>query len=273
MAFIEEHLLAENMAGHILAYEMSATACRAATERVAGKPYASRLEMRSADVLKEDLPTGAFDLVFVQAAIHHFSEIEDMFRLMHRVLKPGGLIWYDEYIGPDHHIYDDHVNEVIAQINDCLAPRYRWNVLENRERVEGPKPSLEFMLQHDPSEGVHASRILPLTYRYFDVVHRQDYGGAVLRPFFTGILPNFDWSNDSDQTIGRLVILIEQMLTERGIIPSYHSAGGGRRLDVVRDPLTADEERRINYADWPGLARSTPEAPARRRWWGSKPSR
>ena len=66
MAFIEEHLLAEGMAEHIVAYEMSATACKAATERVADKPYAARLEMHSADVLGENLPDGSFDLVFVR---------------------------------------------------------------------------------------------------------------------------------------------------------------------------------------------------------------
>ncbi len=276
MAFIEEHLLAEGLAEHIVAYEMSPTACKAATERVADKPYAARLEMRSADVLGEDLPSGAFDLVFIQAAIHHFSAIEDMYRLMHRVLRPGGLLWFDEYIGPDHHIYDDQVNEVLDQINDCLASRYRWNVLEQRERTEGPKPSLEFMLQHDPSEGVHASRIMPLTYQYFDVVHRQDYGGAVLRPFFTGILPNFDWSNESDQTIGRLVILVEQLLTRNGIIPSYHSAVVGRRRDTIRETLTAEEERRINYADWRGVAPdpvAKAEPPRRWRDWRRRAGR
>lgn len=255
MAFIEEHLLAAGIVEHIVAYEMSPTAVQAALARVADKPYGARLEMRSGDVLKEDLPDGAFDMVFVQAAIHHFFEIEEMFKLFHRVLRPGGLLWFDEYVGPDHHMYDRHVMDIMNEMNGCLAPQYRQDALAKRERQSVPEPSLDFMMQHDPSEGVHASEILPLTYQYFDVLQRQDYGGAIMRPFFTGILPNFDWADPKDQTIARLIILYEQMLTRTSVIPSYHSIVLARRKDSISLPLPAAEKSRITYADW-----SMPEA-------------
>jgi hypothetical protein len=106
------------------------------------------------------------------------------------------------------------------------------------------------MLQHDPSEGVHSSRILPLTYQWFDLVHRADYGGTIMRPFFTGILPNFNWDDPKDQTVARLVILTEQLLTERGIIPHYNTSVVARRRDVPGPPLTAEEAARINYTGW-----------------------
>ena len=135
-------------------------------------------------------------------------------------------------------------------------------MLAKHTRTMVPRPSLEFMMGHDPSEGVHASRILPLTYQWFDVIHRQDYGGAIMRPFFTGILPNFDWADLRDQTVARLVILIEQMLTRQGVLPNYHTAVVGRRREQPLAPLTAEEERRINYADWPGLiAKVAPKPP------------
>ena len=213
-------------------------------------------------MLTEDLPTAGFDAVFVQAAIHHFDKIEAMYALMHRVLKPGGLLWFDEYIGPDHHMYEPEVLAIMDEVNDCLAPQYRWDVLAKHTRSMVPRPSLEFMMGHDPSEGVHASRILPLTYQWFDVIHRQDYGGAIMRPFFTGILPNFDWSDPRDQTVARLIILIEQMLTRQGVLPNYHTALVGRRREQPLPPLTAEEERRINYADWPGLIAKAAPKPA-----------
>ncbi|WP_158743143.1 class I SAM-dependent methyltransferase [Acidisphaera sp. L21] len=255
MAFIEEHLARAGFAGHILAYEMSRSAITAAKERVAGQPYADRLELRSGDVLTEDLQTAGFDVVFVQAAIHHFFDIEAMFQLMHRVLKPDGLLIYDEYIGPDHHIYDDHVVAVMDRINACLSPAYRWDHLAKHERQGVPKPDLQWMLQHDPSEGVHASQILPLTHRYFDVIDRRDYGGSIMRPFFTGILPNFDWTDPKDQTVGRLVVLMERLLVEKGAVPSYQTAVVARRRATILPPLSEAEAARINYADW------TPPAP------------
>ena len=268
MAFTEEHLLRSNYAQHIVAYEMSRTACDRATARLTEAGLGDRIEMRSTDVLDDDLPGGSFDAVFVQAAIHHFDRIGDMFAMMHRVLKPGGLLVYDEYVGPDLHIWDDHVIAIMDQINDCLAPRYRkdWNV--DAIRVTGPRPSREWMMEHDPSEGVHASDILPLTYQWFDIVDRSDYGGTVLRPVFSGLLPNFDWTDPKDQTVARLIILLEQLLVRNSVVPSYHTSVVARRRPVPRASLTEAERARIGYADWPGLpeAAAAPPESAPRSW-------
>lgn len=269
MAFTEEDLVRKNYAGHVLAYEMSRSAVAAARARLDATEYGHRIELRSGDVLAENLPDAAFDAVFVQAAIHHFDRIEEMFALMHRVLRPGGLLVYDEYVGPDHHLYHPEVLAIMDEIDACLAPAYRRDVLAGHTRTGVPKPSLEWMLRHDPSEGVHASRILPLTYQWFDVLDRADYGGTVMRPFFTGILPNFDWEDPKDQTVARLVVLVEQLLLRHGVIPHYHTSVVARRREQPRPPLAEAEAARIAFTGWtepqPPAPPSPPPAGALRR--------
>ncbi len=250
MAFVEEMLLSRGYAERIIAYEASENACDAAMQRIRGTSVEGRLEMRCADVLKANLPDGAFDLVFVQAAIHHFERIDDMFALMHRVLKPDGLLLYDEYVGPDHHQYSPEVMEVLNLLNDCLGSPYKFDTLANAPRERMPEPNLDWMIAHDPSEGVHASRILPLTYQWFDVLKRFDYGGTLLRPFFTGILRNFNWDDAKDQTVARLIILIEQLLLKEGVIPTYHTHIVARRRAAPLPPLSAEQEARIGFAGW-----------------------
>ncbi len=262
MAFTEEHLLSLGAAESIVAYEMSRVACEAASARVAGKPYGGKLEMRATDVLEDELADSSYDVVFVQAAIHHFERIDEMFALMHRVLKPDGLLIFDEYIGPDHHLYHAEVMAVMNEINDCLAPSYRWDVLSGQTRAQVPIPSLEWMLGHDPTEGVHASRILPLTYQWFDVIDRSDYGGTIMRPFFTGILPNFEWTDPKDQTVARLIVLIEQLLTRSGILPHYHTSVVARRRDTPLAPLHDAEIARIAHAGWQ-LSQVAPPRPTK----------
>jgi SAM-dependent methyltransferase len=272
MAFIEEHLLRQNFAQHIVAYEMSGTAVERATARFAEAGLSDRIEMRAADVLEDNVPSGSFDVVFVQAAIHHFDRIDDMFALMHRVLRPGGLLVYDEYVGPDFHVWHPEVVAVMDEIHECLAPQYRWDTNSNGIRETGPRPSREWMLQHDPSEGVHASRILPLTYQWFDVIDRADSGGTIMRGFFSGLLPNFDWNDPKDQTVARLIVLIEQLLTRHSVLPHYQTSVVARRRDTPLPPLTDEQAARIGYADWPGLPDPSPapqekpaEAPSARR--------
>ena len=253
MAFSEEWLIKCGFVENVLAFESSAVAAEAVRARVANAGLDRKIEIRSSDVLKADLKDGQFDLVFVQAAIHHFFKIEEMFELMHRVLKPGGLLIFDEYVGPDHHMYGQDVMDLMDEVNDCLAPRYRWDTLRSEERQSVPRASMEWMLEMDPSEGVHSSRILPLTYKYFDVEYRGDYGGTFMRPFFVGILPNFNFAEEKDQTVARLIMLVEELLTRYGVIPHYHTRIVARRRDKPLDESALTDVDRMTYADWPGI--------------------
>jgi hypothetical protein len=162
---------------------------------------------------------------------------------------------YDEYIGPDHHMYEQEVLDILDEIDSCLAEEYRWDALRRQTRRGAPKPSLEWMLATDPSEGVHSSLILPLTYQYFEVIFRRDYGGTVMRPFFTGILPNFDFDDPKDQTIARLIIKMEDFLLRSGTIPHYHTMLVGRKLQTPLGREEIPDPERINFVDWAGFER------------------
>lgn len=253
MAFSEEWLVAQGFARHVVAYEGSSVAVEAARTRLRAVGLGDKIEMRCGDVMMDAIAPSSFDVVFVQAAIHHFYEIEKMFALIHSALRPDGLLIYDEYIGPDHHQYEPDVMAIMDEINECLSKDLRWDAIRKETRGSVPRATLEWMLDMDPSEGVHSSRILPLSYKYFDVVYRGDYGGTIMRPFWVGVLPNFDFEDKKDSTIARLIILIEDLLTRYGIIPHYHTRVVGKKLAVPRQDITEDQEQRINYSDWKGL--------------------
>jgi SAM-dependent methyltransferase len=250
MAYAEEWLVKQGFVQHILAYESSHVAVDATRARLLAAGLEDKIEIRCKDVRKDDVTAGSFDAVFVQAAIHHFYEIEEMFQLFHHALNPDGLLIYDEYVGPDHHLYEPLVMEISDEINDCLSDDLRWDALRRETRSCVPRATLDWMLNMDPSEGVHSSRILPLTYKYFHVVYRGDYGGTIMRPFWVGILPNFDFSEDKDSTIARLIVLIEDLLTRYGVIPHYHTRIVGRRRSIPRKDLTQAEENQTNYNNW-----------------------
>ena len=246
----EEHMLSRGFAERVIAYDMSAEAIAAARRRLDATPWGPRIELRCGDPLADGLPTGAFDVLLVEAAIHHFVRIDEMFELMHRVLKPTGLLVYDEYVGADHHQHPPELIALLDRVNACLAPAYRRDFESGVPRENVGATPLEWMLEYDPTEGVHASRILPLTYQYFEVVERRDYGGAILRPFFSRILTNWDFSNPKDQTIARLIILLEQELTRLGAIPTHQTLVVARPRARVLRPLADAATGRIGYVGW-----------------------
>lgn len=247
--FAEQGFIDDDLVEEILGFEMSDVAVKSANDRFSEASISHRIKLIAGDARDADLPDEYFDVVFVQAAIHHFFEIEDMFRLIHRVLKKDGLLIYDEYVGPDHHIFEPEVLAVGDEINEALSDRYRFDSLRGAMRTEVPRPSLEWMLAFDASEGVHASQILPLTYKYFDVTYRGDYGGALMRSMMPGILLNFDFDDDKDQTIARLILLIEEMLMRDGKLPNYHTrvVGKKRLIPLCDEDVNAE---RINYSNW-----------------------
>lgn len=249
--------------GYVLeavAYEQSEVAVAKANERLASENLSDRLKVICGDVREANLADNSFDVVMVQAAIHHFFDIEEMFQLMHRVLKPDGILIYDEYVGPDHLLFDDKTLDFMDGIDACLAPHYRRSTLLGGEVREGvARPTLEQMVTMDPSEGVHASLILPLTYKYFDVIDRRDYGGTFLRPFFTGILQNFDFDDPRDQTIARLIVHMEDVFLSNSLIQHSHSIVVATPRVEVRN-LEPSDVGRIAFDDWKGVS---PEAPVR----------
>jgi SAM-dependent methyltransferase len=250
LAFFEEWLAICGHVETIDAFELSEVAVASAKARLAAAGLADRVRMNAGDVLKADLKPGSYDLVVVQAAIHHFFEIEEMFAFMHGMLKPGGLLFFDEYVGPDHMQYEPEVQAIMNQMDDCLAEQYRFDHIVQSQRTSPPYATVEQMVEMDASEGVHASEILPLTYRYFDVEYRGDYGGTIMRPFFTGILPNFDFEDARDQTIARLLILIEKLSIENRLVPNHHTRIVARRRETLHDPFGPEDKARMVFSGW-----------------------
>ena len=254
LASVEEWFVLCGFVQNCIAFEMSEAAVARGRERIASAGLADRLDLRAGDARDAGLTDGSFDVVFVQAAIHHFFEIEDMYAFMHRMLRPGGLLVFDEFVGPDRLILDHDTMTLMDEVFACLAPEYRREYPTGDLREKVLRPTIEQMIAMDPSEGVHSSKILPLTYQYFDIIERRDYGGTFMRPMFTGILPNFDFDNPKDQTVARLIILIEDILLREGKIPNCQTRVVARRRDIPRPPLNAEDASRLSYADWRGLS-------------------
>ena len=143
MAWSEQALAKGGYAEKIIAYEMSNVAVKKGREHIRAAGLDFILDLRCGDVLKAGIAPNSFDVVYVQAALHHFFNIEEMFEFMHRVLKPGGLLMFDEYIGPDMHQYDDLVMQICNLLNAALDERLRCNALHDGQiREVVPKATL-----------------------------------------------------------------------------------------------------------------------------------
>ena len=55
----------------------------------------------------QNLKTNNYDAVFNFAILHHATEIDDALKKLSQCLKPDGLMFNEEYVGPARNQYSD----------------------------------------------------------------------------------------------------------------------------------------------------------------------
>ncbi len=125
-----------------------------------------------------------------------------------RSLRPGGLLFLDEYMGPSRSEWSDAEWGFARSAFDALP-----DDLKNRAELAIPLP------MDDPSESVRSSTILPTARRLFEVLEDRPYGGNLL--WF--VFPCLDMARlreDDTRVLSRLIAL-EDHLLEAGFVDSY----------------------------------------------------
>ena len=223
--------------------------------RLAAEGGHGGLQYEVADINRLELESNSFDLVLAVGALHHMSELAHVIEEVHRALKPGGLLVANEYVGPDRWQVTPRQYELInAAIHlippdlrerreenywpgwlwpltkleprlarsrlNLLAPVHALRRLLGRRHAFGrlydPPPAWYWRLR-DPSEGVHASRILSLIEQRFDEVDVRPYNGSILyfaldQAFFR----RYDESDPRHRRTLELLFEIEREMTSIG---------------------------------------------------------
>lgn len=133
-----------------------------------------------ADFNALELPPEAFDAAFFQQSIHHVADLEGCLATVSRSLRPGGLLYLDEYVGPSRHEWNRellaHADVALAELPADVVRHGRLRILIGQRRKRVPAP----VDWRDPSEAIRSSEILRCVREYFDIVHQRDYGGNLL---------------------------------------------------------------------------------------------
>jgi GT2 family glycosyltransferase/SAM-dependent methyltransferase len=177
------------------------------------------LHYHVADLERLELPEASCDLVFGFQSIHHVNDLDRLFQMVRRALRPGGVFHLHEYVGPDRFQWTDaqltHMNGFLQTLPE------RYNRLPNGI-VRGPRerPRAADVIACDPSEAIRSSQIIPTLEKHFRLLARRDLGGALLHIGLSDIAQNFDLENPVDMAyLGRFFALEDQLMAE-GVIGS-----------------------------------------------------
>jgi|SRR5271165_1012793 len=165
-------------------------------------------------------PVGQFDLVIARDVLHHITRLEALCDAFEELLRPGSLLYVDEYVGPARFQWTDKQLEIIGRLLDRLSPPLVADVVEpalgSRRRAQ--RPTVESMIATDPSESVRSDEIMGILDAHFDLVERRPYGGAVFHQLFNRITGNFEGNDD----LVRTLMEIDFLLCDEGVLETNY---------------------------------------------------
>jgi 2-polyprenyl-3-methyl-5-hydroxy-6-metoxy-1,4-benzoquinol methylase len=207
------------------AIDISSKAIEQAKTYAAEAGLSDRLSYAAVDLEHETLAENHYDAIFGISSIHHVKDLEGLFRQCHRALKPGGLFFLEEYVGPSRFQTDAETVLKINELLKFLPEYYRKSVyLEGRPRDTYENTPLSWFDENDPSEAVRSEEIIPLLSERFDIIEYRPYGGALLHMLLSGTAGNFDPTVASDVALLRVIALTEVWLEKAGALKSDFAA-------------------------------------------------
>jgi SAM-dependent methyltransferase len=207
-----------------------------------GKQLAQKLRLtdkvtfHKGDAFEMVTRRASFDIVHWNNSLHHMMNVDQAVQWSHNILRKGGLFYMDDFIGPSRFQWSDRMLEIATRVHTALPVKYliqppwsnkKTDLLKNtlkkiinkifpsRYIVKPPaRPTVQSMIDRDPSEAADSERILDSVKKYFPSAEIMVTGGAVYHLALNQILYNFD--EDKDKTLLELLLIIDDLCSEQG---------------------------------------------------------
>ncbi len=224
---LEKHVLSLGAEISFHSIDLSSEAIAKARARLKGAP----IFFEVCDVNEASFEPESYNVVFFASSLHHVDNLERVLTEVEKALLPGGLLIFNEYVGPSKFQWEKDQLRVINDVLQSLYPRYAKDLRKGfgyKRRVY--VPPVDGSGLDSPFEAIRSEEILPLVREKFDMVEDQPYGGALLHPLLDGIAGNFAMDREEDlEVLGRLCDL-EMDLESSGLIGSdFHAAAARKR--------------------------------------------
>jgi 2-polyprenyl-3-methyl-5-hydroxy-6-metoxy-1,4-benzoquinol methylase len=208
----------------ICGWDLSESRIAAARMRAQDAGLQAVLRFEVGDVYEVLAGEGSHDVVVCEHALHHFSPLDEIVSRIEAVLRPGGLLLVDDFVGPSRYQWSDRQIEAVNYLLGLLPRRLKveWGGTTMKRPIF--RPSRLRMVLLDPSEASESSRILALLESRFDVLERRDYGGALLHLLLGGIAHHFCGDDELAARFLRVCCEVEELLEASGDIRSDFAA-------------------------------------------------
>lgn len=208
----ERSVIDNGLCRQIDAYELSEE--RVEEGRTMAKKGGYAIRYYQEDVNQAVFKNDHYDIFFSWSALHHIENLEGVIYNARRCLKKKGVLAAQEYIGPNRFQWTDKQLEILNRILKRLPERLRTDPKTGNVKERVKRPTINHMMNTDPSEAVRSSEIIPVLQKHFNIRILRYFGGAVFHPLFDDIMSNFDPENEIEAALIEMILLLERVMTE-----------------------------------------------------------
>lgn len=218
---LERHLFNLKAFQHCHAVDISPKAIEAA-ENESNQLGIESITYLVYDVEAMDLGDKQYDVVWFNGSLHHIQELEIVCQRVKQALKPGGWLFFNEYVGFNRFAFSSRQRDAIQHAFYLIPLQYRRSFVDRKSKYQEtpPIPDPREVALTDPSEAVRSQDILPVVNDLFDIVTINQCGGSLLQFLLSGIAGNFKPSDPQSMLILNMLINIEDALVDSGDIQS-----------------------------------------------------
>lgn len=228
----EVNILSLGAIAHYDFYDVSPAALEDGKRRALEKGIADKVGCHCQNIHQVDLEPGSYDVITFIASLHHIEDLEGILAKCYEALAPGGVLWAAEYTGPDRFDYPPEHTDLARRIYRALDPS-----LKKSWEPELRFPTVHEVIEADPTESVHSSRIIDVAGRIFDDLEILPTYGTFA--FILSWSLNHDALYDTPQgrEFFQTVLDLDQALIDSGQLPHYFAYLIGRKPGRVRSAV------------------------------------
>jgi SAM-dependent methyltransferase len=194
----------------------------------------THISYRVDDLNRTVIEPNSYDVIFGISSVHHVSALERLFEQIVVGLKPDGLFFLDEFIGPSQFQWTDAQIEISnRELGKMPVGLTRSVTRPGTTKVPVVRPTIEFMTEYDPSEAIRSAEIVPLLPKYCDIIEMKGQGGSLLHLLLQDIAGNFNEQNEGSIAYLRQLFDLEDRLISKGVLQHDFATIITRKSDMM----------------------------------------
>lgn len=197
---------------------------------------APRIRYEAVDLNTHVFAHEQYDFIYFFQSLHHVEALEHVLDQCRIALRPGGLLMVNEFVGPSRFQWTSTQKAMATTLLRLLPDDLRVDLLhaDGRLKTEVVSPTVDDMIQGDPSEAVRSGEIEAVLRASFEILESWNWGGTLNYLVFENIAGNFHADNPYHQAVIELLIEHENTLIRAGVLPSDFKVYLARPLGAHR---------------------------------------